>query len=278
MLTTSPHRPSPRGRADLLKRCLIGALAISACGQIEPEPLKDEDGELVPVPKPYEPWLYVTKVEPSLDADTIAARQRFTLTFNDYLNPESFTSYDVAVLASGGYRLFGSARYVMTRKQLIWRPNGATTPGLEYTFSLTLPDVRSATGSPLWPETPKGVFIASDKNNDDFTFPFDDRPRSFAADIEPIIEAKCARCHRDPQWGLNPLTRERLLLAPSTQRDRLLVRPGVPAGSYLMHKLLPDFTDRLYTVQPPPWDADSVALTEDELWSFERWIEGGALP
>lgn len=277
MLTTSPRHRPPIKRAHLLRRCLIGALAISACGQIEPEPLKDEDGELVPIPKPYEPWLYVTKVEPPLNADTIAARQRFTLTFNDYLNPESFTSYDVAVLASGGYRLFGSARYVMTRKQIIWRPNSAATPGLEYTFSLTLPDVRSATGSPLWPEKPKGVFIATDED-DEFIFPFDDRPRSFSADIEPIIEAKCARCHRDPQWGLNPLTRERLLLAPSTQRDRLLVRPGVPAGSYLMHKLLPDFTDRLYTVQPPPWDADSVALTEDELWSFERWIEGGALP
>lgn len=259
----------------LILPCL--GMMLAGCGQIEQEPLLDDEGKLIPTPPAFEPWLYVTEATPSLKEKTLPKRPTFALTFNEYLDTDSYPSYDVAMLSSGGLRTFGSARYIMTRKQLIWRANGNLREGFEYTFELTMPKAQSLNGAPIWPEKPRGIFTAT-AAEDSFSLDLDDRPRSFAQDLEPLIQAKCARCHRDPQWGLNPLTYQSLQNAPSTQRDRLLVRPGSPSGSYLMHKLLPDFDDRLYTAQPPPWDAQSAPLTEAEIWSFERWIEGGALP
>ena len=248
-----------------------------SCGQIEPEPPRDERGEVIPQPPPFEPWLRITRVEPEEAAGALAQRPTLVLTLSDYLDERTILTYDVASLESGGVRSFGVARYILTRKQLIWRPSTDLVPGLEYTLRVAMPQARSHNGSPLWPERPSPRYLAS-QAADPWRFELDDRPRSFSQDIEPILQARCARCHRDPQWGLDPLTYQSLVGGRSAQLDRVLVRPGSASTSYLMHKLLPDFTDRRYTAQPPPWDAQSEPLDEATIWTFERWIEGGAQP
>lgn len=94
-------------------------------------------------------------------------------------------------------------------------------------------------------------------------------------EVSPLIEERCAGCHRDEQWGLNPLTYDSLLGAKSTQTDQFLVRAGDPQDSYLMRKILPDYPEREFTVQPPPW-SDVERLDRQELLLIEGWIAAGA--
>jgi hypothetical protein len=60
-------------------------------------------------------------------------------------------------------------------------------------------------------------------------------------EVDRILEANCRSCHADPQWRLNPLTRESMLGVRAEQVSRFLVRPGDPADSYLMEKILPSY-------------------------------------
>lgn len=105
---------------------------------------------------------------------------------------------------------------------------------------------------------------------------------SFAAQIQPILNATCVQCHAQelPQAGLVLEEGEAfamLVEAPSGQSSMLLVKPGAPEESYLVHKLknthaesggfglgMP-LTEGVFT----PLPAENIAL-------IESWIRDGA--
>jgi len=148
----------------------------------------------------------------------------------------------------------------------------------------TAPDrtLAAVTGAPF--EAPEGpLAFRIDADGPTTNVPLPDDPVTFA-DIEPLLTARCAQCHGNTEaWPfLVPMTPEALNGQPSEQVPALLVRPGDPYDSYLMHKLIPDYPVRRNGPHPPPWgedepwEADATPLTTEELWLIERWIAGGA--
>ena len=232
-----------------------------------------------PSAAPGEQWLRLDTIAPEgggADAPTpLAPNARIEFVFDAYIDEESVPSFEVARLVSGGLSARGDAHYVMTRKTLVWEPRqGDLIEGLTYKLELRLDALRSATGSPLLAPSFASTYIIR-PDGQTTTMSLDDAPKRWR-DVAPIFEAHCDRCHSDPQWRLPRMTWFDLTNKRSQQVERPLVRPFSPSRSYLMHKLLPDYPDRLYTTHPPPWDADSTALSEDDLWTIERSIKAGA--
>jgi mono/diheme cytochrome c family protein len=248
---------------------MAAVFALSSCGEIEPEPPVDEDGEPIELPEPYDRWLEIVEISPV--PGELAREPSIAVRFNDYIEDDSFRSYAFGALSSGGVVARGDADYVMTDKTVVWRPWRPLEPGLRYTFQTT-GAVESATGSPLLQPAEWPAYVASR----------DQEPTSATAlpdarwdDVAPIFEGKCAECHRNPRAGLNPLTYESLQNAESQQTDLYLVRPADPADSYLMRKLLWDYADIEFVHQPPAW-AGGEQLSREELLLIEGWIAGGA--
>lgn len=262
-------------RPALSTAAALAALLSASCAPIEAEPPRDADGEVIAQPEPFDAWLRLSASQPSADG-TIALRPTITLTFSDYLNDESFTSYSAVSLASNGLRVRGVLRYQMTTKSLIWTASRALEPGLVYTLEVDPSALRSVTDAPpdiSW--TPPRLIADASAPTITAPLPDADAPVTFA-DVSPIFEARCNGCHDDPAWQLPALTRGGLVGAPSAQVDRVLVRPFDPSDSYLMHKLLPDYADRRFGAHPPRWHDDPTPLTTEQLWRIEQWIAQGA--
>lgn len=268
---------------------LLVLLSTSCFGQIEPDPLVDEDGDVIPVPGPYETWLRVVEISPPTGKNNrLAAKPTFAIEFDQYLDDDTFKSYQTASLRSGGLGVGGNQTYIMTTKTLLWEARSELRPGFEYTFQVGLSNIRSVTDSPRFPdEQVSRIYIAED----DEEVPEEDQmlevvSHDFELSRDPVFwesvealfqEKQCYECHGQQDWPLlTDLTREGLVGERSTQRDLFLVRPGDPTDSYLMHKILPDYPVREGTVQPPPWSETGAPLTTEELWLVERWIRGGA--
>lgn len=262
LLPTSPGRWSLVG--------LVWLIAAGACVEIEPDPPVDDEGEPIALPGPHDRWLEVTSVSPS--GEDLDVAPRIAVTFSDYLDDDSFRSYRFASLRSGGLVAGGLADYIMTDKTVIWRPYNDIEPGLAYTFELN-DELSSATDSPLLLPAQWPVFVASD---DGGRAAVGELPQPVFDEVDPIFEAHCVECHRDEQSGLNPLTYDSLVGTRSTQTGLYLVRPGDPADSYLMRKLLWDYPDIEFTHQPPPWAEGSEPLEREELLLIEGWIASGA--
>lgn len=246
-------------------------VALASCGEIEPDPPVDEDGDVIPLPGPYDTFLDIEDVQPA--PGLIAPDSPIEIRFQTWLDDDRIINAAAAALASGGVRTGGYARYVMTRRSLYWTPYGESIPGLRYALTLDQQRIWSVTGAPPDFSTLPTYRIATDGER----LPLLDLSPVRWARVDAILEANCRSCHSDPRWQLNPLTRESLLGAPSEQVDRLLVRPGDAADSYLMEKIIPNYPRRQYTVQPPPWSGLSP-LPEDEILTIERWIIAGAPP
>ncbi|MBA2663251.1 MAG: hypothetical protein H0U74_13240 [Bradymonadaceae bacterium] len=245
--------------------------ALGCGGSIEPEGPVDADGEPIALPGAYETWLQIRRMTPG--AGAISAQPMLELEFTDYLNPDTYLSFNLVALQSGGIVARGDAEYIMSTKTVRWTPRRALEPGFHYTVLLAAEDVRSVTASPLLlsPDSPR--YVVDETLN---PTPHPTRPEGRWAQVEAIFEARCASCHRDPQWQLNPLTFESLVGKRSAQSEHLVVRPYDAPASYLMHKILPDYPLRRFTVQPPPWAPDNDPLSREELQLVESWIRFGA--
>ncbi|RDV38777.1 hypothetical protein DV096_08240 [Bradymonadaceae bacterium TMQ3] len=259
-----------RHNATLLRRIgtLTLCLGLASCGPIEPPPPTDADGEPIPRPAPLDDWLRVVDVTPT---HAIAVRPTIEVRFNAYLDPGTFNSYSALSLRSGGLTSGGRIDYRMTRKTLRLRPRSDLIEGLRYTLFASR-DLRSVTGAPLFPDTP------APERFTDASLPGSpplDRPEVRWSNIAPIVERSCNACHNDPDWRLPRLTPDALRQTRSTQVDAPLVMPFEPAQSYLMHKILPDYPLRRFTVQPPPY-SDAAPLSLDEIERIEDWIAQGA--
>ncbi len=253
---------------------LILCAFIAGCGgSIERDPLVDQDGKPIPVPDAYDRWLMIQNTTPP--AGPVSVRPTLEISFYDYINPKTFLTFGVVSLQSGGIVINGDAQYIMTRKALRWTPRRNLEPDFQYTLALAGASLRSVTNAPLLPVNRPIVFVA------DETIPITIDPvlpPATWSEVDTILTNRCASCHRDPTWRLNPLTQESLTRQPSQQSDFPLVRAFDPSSSYLMHKILPDYPVRRFTVQPPPWSDDNAPLTQQELVTIESWILLGAKP
>lgn len=245
-------------------------ITTTGCGSIEPPPAVDAKGEPIPTPPPAEKWLRFTEITPT---EEIPLRPIIKITFNAYLDTTTFNSFAPVQIASGGYLHTGQVDYWMTQRALYFRPNTALEPDLLY--ELRLPggkNLRSIVGSPLHPELTLPAMHARQELEDP---PPHRRPRIPWDDVEAIFDASCNSCHNDPSRDLPMLTPEGLIGAPSDQVDFALVDPFRPAQSYLMHKILPDYPERRFTEQPPPW-SDAPPLSVHDMELIEHWIAQGA--
>lgn len=241
------------------------------CGSIEPAGPLDEDGEPIPLPGPYDTWLQIRGISPP--GGLLPLRPTLELAFTDYLDPLTYTTYGVIALQSGGIVVPGTVEYSMTDRTMRWTARQDLEPGFEYRLVLVEQDIFSMTGAPFLPPQRLPRFVADAEGT------LEPAPTPLAvtwSEIEPIFEAKCNTCHSDPQWALPRMSREVLIDTRSEQVDAMLVRPFDPTRSYLMHKVLPDYPRRRFTVQPPPWYDEGSPLTTEELRRIEAWIRQGA--
>lgn len=104
-------------------------------------------------------------------------------------------------------------------------------------------------------------------------------PVSFSRDIVPVLRSQCATCHLTGQetggLKLYPAAAWRSTVkVPSKGSPLLLVAPGDPAGSYLLHKIDGTHLDaggsgvRMPFGQPP--------LIDETRNLIRAWIEEGA--
>ena len=249
----------------------IVAMWLIGCGNIDPQPPLDAEGEPIDLPQPGEDWLYFEAFEPK---DTLSLRPTIAVRFSTYVDPATFTTFGAMRIRSGDIRHVGFTDYRMTRKEVLFRPNSNLEADLEYRLEWLDDGVRSIAGSPLFPLSSLPRFTTDDELE---TSPPIDRPTVSWEDVEDIFDAHCGDCHFSPQWQLPELTRDDLVGRRSQQVDTLLVEPFHPARSYLMHKILPDYPVRRFTEQPPPW-SQQEPLSLDDIERIEHWIAIGAPP
>lgn len=100
---------------------------------------------------------------------------------------------------------------------------------------------------------------------------------TFAADVQPILDASCAICHIDAtSGGLNfGGGRADLVNVPSAQSSLDLIEPGDPEASYLFHKIRG--THQSVGGSGGRMPAGGTLSGDDED-VIEAWILGGARP
>jgi hypothetical protein len=102
---------------------------------------------------------------------------------------------------------------------------------------------------------------------------------SHAADVQPIWDRACTRCHDSGGDGGLSLTADNaydeLVNGPASQADMPLVTPGDPSASYLWHKL-EGSQDSVGGGGETMPEGDS--LSSSERATIEQWIAEGAAP
>ncbi|GAB4289847.1 MAG: hypothetical protein Kow0090_02740 [Myxococcota bacterium] len=96
---------------------------------------------------------------------------------------------------------------------------------------------------------------------------------SFATDVMPLFQIKCAKCHIATDFGGLKIAYENLVNVPSTQSPLDRVEPGDTAASYLWHKLNGTQAEVGGSGVKMP---KGGSLTADELQLIKEWIEQGA--
>ena len=103
----------------------------------------------------------------------------------------------------------------------------------------------------------------------------------FRQDVQPIFNVSCLGCHLHGRaigsLDLAPeVSYQSLVGVPSTQSPLLLVAPGAPDASYLMHKL--QGSHAAVGGQGDRMPLEGRTLTADQLARVRRWISEGANP
>jgi len=251
------------------KTGVISSLFLLACTPIDTPPIVDAQGNVVRVPAAYDSWLEIEELTPS--GGEIGSRPVFVLTFNAYVSTRNWLDYDVMHLSSGGIRASGRATWDVVGRTIEWRPFGELIDGLDYRVGLNPSRLESVTGAPPFVGTLPVFRVNSEIEN----VPPALVAASSWGDVQGIIERTCASCHRDPEWLLNPLTVDSMIGVKAEALDVFLVKPFDAANSYLMHKILPDYPNRRFGVQPPTW-SDEDPLSSDEIRAIASWIDSGA--
>lgn len=264
--TLGVARPRPRrfwpvdalGLAERLLMLTLVALLLIGCVANEPVDFYDRD-------------LSVREVYPNPEHGTVPRNAQITVRFNAYLDPEPLTYFNALTLDSGGVRASDRAVYEMVGKRATIITRRDLEAEIFYDLGFNDEVLRSVTGRPY--AGPRSIRF---EVGDFRVAQPSAAPIPTWTQVAPILEP-CGECHDDPEWMLPRLTREAMAGVPSAQRPELwIVKPGDPARSYLMHKILWDYPVRDGTAQPPAWAGfDQLSIAEQE--TLERWIQGGAL-
>ena len=102
---------------------------------------------------------------------------------------------------------------------------------------------------------------------------------SFKQDVVPVLKSRCVVCHLPggAQAGLVLHPRaayDALVNKPSTESPLLLVAPGEPDKSYLLHKLMNTHLDVGGSGLQMPFG--EIPLTSEEIAPVRQWITEGA--
>jgi len=221
----------------------------------------------------HRPFFVVSEVSIEDGATEVALNQPITITFSEYLDPDSFDYFNAIRLRSGSISGPGWARYSLVDRSLTWYPTRELRSNLIYTLKVNPETVRSIFGEELALETAITFETAGSgtvEQNRRIT------SVSYGDSIAPILQRNCS-CHNGDA-ELTRLEYENLVDVPSHQRSsRVLVVPFEPARSYLIHKLLDDYPYRRLEPMPPSWSAEPV-LDEEALRLIESWVATGAEP
>jgi len=97
---------------------------------------------------------------------------------------------------------------------------------------------------------------------------------TFAADIKPIFDKSCVKCHgTEKQKG--KLRLDTLEATLKGGEDGKVVQPGKSADSMLVHNVARVGDEDLY--MPPPENKDKIPpLTKEEIGLVRAWIDQGA--
>jgi hypothetical protein len=103
-------------------------------------------------------------------------------------------------------------------------------------------------------------------------------PKSFAADVQPIFNARCTSCHTG-EFGPAQLDLSasasygEIVGIPSFQQAEVLrVAPGDPAASYLFRKIT-----NTGGISNNPMPLGNFPMSDGEIETIEEWIAQGAL-
>lgn len=137
-------------------------------------------------------------------------------------------------------------------------------------------DTTGETGTPGDTDTDAD----SDSDADSDTDTTVDTSATWATDVAPIIESKCASCHFQPpgapSGGLEIVDHTSIVNVASTQVPSMpYITPGDPDTSYLWHKLDGTHLDVGGSMSAMPL---SARLPDDQLATIQGWILGGAKP
>jgi len=97
---------------------------------------------------------------------------------------------------------------------------------------------------------------------------------TFAADIKPIFDKNCIKCHgAEKQKG--KLRLDSLEAALKGGADGKVIEPGNSAGSMLVHNVAQVGDEDMF--MPPPDNKDKIPpLTKDQVGLIRAWIDQGA--
>jgi hypothetical protein len=130
------------------------------------------------------------------------------------------------------------------------------------TFLAALPNLHSAEKGKAQVD-PSKLPPASDKKG-----------VTFAADIQPVFEKSCVKCH----GAEKPKAKLRLDSLPGTMKgseDGPVVKPGDSASSVLVHNIAHVGDPDMY--MPPPKNKANIGpLTKEQIGLIRAWIDQGA--
>ena len=193
------------------------------------------------------------------------------LVFDAPLDPATVGS-DAFRLHSGELRPGGTVSYSVVRRSITFTPSSSLRPRLAYRAALA-DGVRGIDGAA--PDAPLAIVFVT--GNADLGRPAAPPEPTFAGDVGPLLEERCAPCHAGdrPAARLALWPPETLGAAAERRSDEwpgwAILAPGSPEDSYLLYKVAgsPGLVgERMPPGGPPP--------TLDEALALEIWIDRGA--
>src|SRR6267143_1534166 len=104
--------------------------------------------------------------------------------------------------------------------------------------------------------------------------PSDKKGVTYAADIKPIFEKSCIKCH-GPEKQKAKLRLDTLEAALKGGEDGKVIEPGDSANSMLVHNVAHIGDEDMF--MPPPENKDKIPpLSKDQVGLIRAWIDQGA--
>lgn len=249
-----PHSHRPRLRALLLPLLLPGCTYPT-------------DEAVAPGPAAA---FTVVSTSPGNGAAAIPLGAGLALVFSDFPDPTTLNPFGAVTIRSNQQSRDYKATVDLVARAVTVTPTAPLQPHVQYAV-IASRSLASLAGVPL-----AAPFVTRFTTGDTpGGAPLPPTPRTLAADVQPILDARClAGCHdaatRAQGLILDAAHAASALAATSPRAELPHVKPFDPARSYLLRKLLgtPDIQgDRM-----PP----GAPLTDEELRTVSDWIAGGA--